>query len=304
MGSAQVERPSVSGDWVVWRGFDLDLEAVDLATGQRRALVSPDGGAQPLTASLDGTRVAWLMTRPDSAGHLRAPAVEVGDLGGDRLKVWTDSPSLGGDGPPDVSGDRVVWARWVGPGTAIELYDAVTGRARALTSGGYLDQFPAIDGDRVVFDRRPVASDGADRTDIMLLDLRTGDLRKLNPHQGPRQGNPDISGHIVAWDDATDGRSNVVYRDLSTGRFVNATLDRGHVEFGPRVSGDWIVWEDDMGLEGEDIRSYDIRTGEESRVTYAPGDQLFPAVDGDRVAWIDRNGFPPRVMEVELSTGP
>ncbi|HKK26457.1 MAG TPA: hypothetical protein VKB18_00010 [Gemmatimonadota bacterium] len=306
VGAAQVERPSVSGDRVVWRGLDLGPEAADLRTGERRVLVPVGDSGQAPSGAIDGSRVAWVMARSDAAGDRLPRIVEAGDLGGGPRELATDPRTVRGDRRPDVSGDRIVWARLLDSGnSAIYLYDASTGEVSALTDGTCRDLNPAIDGDRVEFDRlRDAATASGRRTDIMLLDLGSGELRKLNPHEGRNQGGPDVSGDIVAWAENTDGTSDVVYVDLATGRFVNVTRNLGRVAFGPRVSGSRIVWEEARGITGMDIFAYDIRTGRESRVTGASGDQQFPDIDGDRIAWVDNSASPPRIMAAELGPGP
>lgn len=305
VGESQVDYPVLSGDRVVWRGFDLDLEAEDLRTGRRWTVAAADSSGQGLAPALDGTVVAWLVFRPDSAGERRSPVVAVGDIRGDPPKLMTEPPIGFRDGRPDVSRGRVVWSRVLGRDSAVVyLYDVSTGRTRALTGGRYRDRSPRIDGDRVVFERfRDAATASAQRTDIMLLDLGTGRLRKLNPHEGANQGSPDVSGDIVAWAENANGTSDLVYVDLATGRFVNVTRDHGRVTFGPRIAGSRVVWNEEGGLLGQDVYVYNLRTGRKTRLTEASGDQLFPDVGGDRVVWVDAGVSPPRLMSLDLSGG-
>jgi beta propeller repeat protein len=91
------------------------------------------------------------------------------------------------------------------------------------------------------------------------------------------QWHPDVSGDTIAWEDASD-RSIHLY-NLSTGiesRVAISTVTQSY----PAISGSLVAWQ-----EGTGISARNLSIGPAWEVT---PDGQSPAVDGGRIAWVDR----------------
>lgn len=304
---AEGYNPAISGDRVAWQRFTGGpLLVQDLATGQRRVLArGPDTGQVDFPA-ISGSRAAWMLRFVVEPGF--SPIrIALGDVAGEDTTIVSGPDII--DRFPDISPRYVVWQRRGEDDSDILGYDMETGEILPVATGPTFDTEPAVDGERVVFTRRIIVDNASReiRRDIYLFDFTTGETRRLNPNEGPLQGNPDISGDIAVWADNTDGSGDIVYRNLSTGRFVNVTEGGGGGGF-PAISGSLIAWSDTRnsqpGQEGLDenldIFAFDIETGLEIPITTAPGLQDHPDVSGNRVVWEDWSKAPARVFIAEI----
>ena len=209
-----------------------------------------------------------------------------------------------------ISGTRVVYAgfgnghyvhgNWVPANWDIYCYDLKTGKERRLTTSEANQTHPAISGTKVVWqDDRNAGYDiydhWTDNYDIYCYDLTTGKEKRLTA-SAQDQTNPAISGTTVVWE---DGRG--VYRwdihsyDLATGKEITVTPNWWW-QGDPDISGTTVVWDDDRNyVDPEpdddwwmcDIYSYDLATGEESRLTTSTTAR-YPAISGTRVVYQDK----------------
>jgi beta propeller repeat protein len=301
-------RATVSGSRVAWTastGAGIGVEVRDLESGRSWEIAPSPGSSQAEVPSVDGDRAAWMEFLQDTAAHGRSRVMLADPLGTKPVAVTSGDHY---DRWPDISGDRVAWERLdlASRTQRILVYDARTGRTTRIPPGAAgvsQDLQPAISGDRVVFERVTDPGGGAGHvTEVMLYDLSTGKLEALNPRAGSTQGEPDISGDMVAWLDATDGTARLVYEDLATGRVVRVTGERARPNW-PRVSGSRIVWQDSRYGDQSDIYEYDLRTGEEKRVTYDWSDQKYPSVSDRWLVWWDL-GRHPQIIALKLPVGP
>lgn len=297
--------PSISGSRVVWQE-------------------STQGGGALLGASLDAPAPRRLF-RPGDTIHLAFPAIDGNLMAWERRNVST-RPTTSGitigdfeDGPdttlargafrdrrPDVSGSLVVWERRQDATSRVLVHDVSTGETTVVGEGDGFDTQPKVDEGRVVFTRRRTV-EGETQQDIMLFDTASGELDRVNSTEGRRQGNPDISGDIVVWADATDDTPDIVYRDLSSDEFVVVTGKEARPRF-PAVSGSRIVWEDARNADpaastteqDTDIYLFDIRTDDEVRITSHPSRQQLPDISGTRVVWQDQRNAEFEVFWTEI----
>ncbi len=283
---------------------DTDGVVVDnLASGATWVIPASNDSASPAQAAVGGDHVVWTELRYDSRGAFRSTRVLVADARGGHPVIVGGGIGVN-DAWPAISRDLVVWERSVADvhGTRIRVHDLRAGTTVTVpASGDASDSFPAVSGNRVVFERT-TTDGGSRRTDVLLYDSGTGELRRLNPHVGSRQGNADIDGDIVTWVDATGGTADVVYRSLATGRFVDITPGDGHADW-PRVAGSRIVWGDRRYGDQSDIYEYDLRTGSEKRVTFDPVDQQYADVSDHWLVWSEK-GRSWRIVALRLPVGP
>ncbi len=139
--------------------------------------------------------------------------------------------------------------------------------------------------------------------DVFLLDLDTGEIKQLTTEEHA-QMYPRIYGDIVVWLDARHqppeihpSSRDVYALDLKTGKETRITADTT-AEGYMAVSGDYIAWTDTRHADinvashasndsvyNNEIYVYDLKTGEERRITTSPLNDQCPAIDGDIITW-------------------
>jgi beta propeller repeat protein len=102
------------------------------------------------------------------------------------------------------------------------------------------------------------------------------------------QGAPRVSGHVVVWEDNSQGTWDILARDLdtlNTFAVYRGPADQRH----PAIDGDLVVWEDnrngDWDIYGARIVVPNDTAGPAFAVYAAPGDQTSPAAGGNHVVW-------------------
>ena len=156
--------------------------------------------------------------------------------------------------PTDLSEERSVG---IGPDGEVYLANVRTGEMRQLTDDGHWKSRPVISGDTVAWTDQSgeiETHDDDSRTargladDIFVLDLNTGERRRITEVPAKRHG-LQISGNRLVWQDNRN-------------------------EFGEHYTH-------------YDIYAYDLEADEEIAVAVAPGAQHWVAIEGDRVVWAD-----------------
>ena len=156
--------------------------------------------------------------------------------------------------PTDLSGERSVG---IGRDGEVYMANVRTGEIRQLTNDGDRKSQPVISGDTVAWtdqSRQIETHDNNSRAarsladDIFVLDLNTGDRRRITEVPAKRSG-LKISGKRLVW---LDNRN----------------------EFGEHYTH-------------RDIYAYDLEADEEIAVAVAAGAQHWVAIEGDRVVWVD-----------------
>ena len=113
------------------------------------------------------------------------------------------------------------------------------------------------------------------------------------------QGNPDIYGDRIVWQDSRNGGSgyswdptgnwDIYMYDLSTSTETQITTNNSTQKL-PAIYEDRIVWEDNRNGNW-DIYMYDLSTSMETRITANESNQSEPAIYEDKIVWQDdRNG--------------
>ena len=177
---------------------------------------------------------------------------------------------------------------------------------------------PAIHGNRVVWasvDRdeyeslRSLTKVLLPNWDIFLLELDTGEVRQITTEEHA-QTRPRVFGDTVVWLDARHDddyfnprRFDVYAYDLSTGQETRLTSTTSAEDNDLSISGNLVVWTDqryvpentsypsNSGDYNNEIYAFDLSTGEEIRVTTNPGNDHYPVVDGNRIAWLRQWGY-------------
>lgn len=103
-----------------------------------------------------------------------------------------------------------------------------------------------------------------------------------------QQGNPDVSGNIVVWQDSRNGNLDIYALNLTTGEEMRITTDPSN-QSSPRISGNLIAWRDERNKQPNDsnydIYGYDLKTRQEFIIANNLAEENLIGVDGNQVAF-------------------
>jgi beta propeller repeat protein len=154
---------------------------------------------------------------------------------------------------------------------------------------------PVVSGDRVVFSE----------IGILLTNISTGSTVQLTNRDDAtlpvselkHNQNPWIDGDRTVWTEHGGG----FYSSVSGGRVVLLNLTSGERQYVPagmpgnqsypRISGDYLIWRDyrNEGRDYPDLYLFDLRTGNETRLTAPKTLRGIPYIQGDSVFWEEKN---------------
>ena len=214
--------------------------------------------------------------------------------------------------PTDLSGDRVVG---IGRDGEVYLANVRTGEMRQLTNDGRRKRRPVISGDIVAWtdqSREVETHDNNSRAargladDIFVLDLNTGETRRITEVPAKRSG-LKISGKRLVWlDNRNEFGEHYTHRDiyaydLEADEEIAVAVAAG-AQHWVAIEGDRVVWADNrnsaiLGTDRSgcfqcpdnrfDIYLYDFTTGDELVLDDSGANNTMPDIHGDRVVWRD-----------------
>jgi len=219
--------------------------------------------------SIDGDIVAWHDERDGAEiyGYDLSTSSEF-YIGGD----YSDSP--------DVSGNTVVWHRFIGGERDIYGYDISTGQTSVICDAAGRQDYAAIDGNVVVW------SDYRNSTwDIYGRDLTGGGEFPICdlPSEAAL---PEVDGGIVVWSDDRNGNSDIFGYNLSTHTEFTICTDPAD-QWYPTICENLVVWWDSR-QGGSDIYAYDLLTQQEQTITTGKTLARQAVTNGRYVFWIDQ----------------
>lgn len=302
--------PLVSGDRVVWQGYDgTDSEIFTWRAGDAEPTRITYDSLTEGEIVISGDRVAWEIWNGSDYDILTWQDGDVAptqltydstwtydidpDVSGNRV-VWAANYEIftwkagdaaptqltdgsGGASEPRVSGDRVVWQGYDGEDYEIFTWRAGDAGPTRLTDNALADCYPQVSGDRVAWMTRRLPADECNLYTCMVGDP-TPTLLAENVPQQPESLR--VSGDRVVW------RS--VDAEVFTWRSGDAEptqLSTGGGAGPAEVSGDRVVWQ---AYDGTDWDIFTWKAGDAvpTRVTddYSSY-ELGPAVSGDRIVW-------------------
>jgi beta propeller repeat protein len=151
-----------------------------------------------------------------------------------------------------------------------------------LTDSPTTETFPSVSGNRVVWVDQRTSSSRV----IVMLDLATGDTTSLTP-ESEASTLPTLDGDRVIYARIPPaGNWPLLVYDLTTG--VETPFATAGEYLLPRLalSGHRAAWHDNRN-NNWDIYTFDFNTNMETRLTTDTSSQLWPAIFGDRVTWMD-----------------
>lgn len=239
--------------------FDLETSKMQQLTIEEHAQTSP---------RIFGNTVAWLDARNQPTNQYPLPFdIYALDLKTNKERRITTNSTVEGYTQLAISGNFVVWTDMRHadaevtnhPSNApdynneVYIYDLATNQERRLTTAQGNDQYPAIDGKRVVWLRQ----ESYQKADVFMYDLEN-ELETQISHGGYAYSNPSISGSRIVWTDASSSNGNtnndvivngqlpgsvIVLFDLTTQKETLITpIEEWKVWLWPVIHGNHIVY--------------------------------------------------------------
>ncbi len=263
--------PEVSGDRVVWQGYDGSDPDIYTWTPASGTVQVTNDAAQETWPLVSGNRVVWW------------------GYDGSDLEVFTWTPAGGtvritdnayDDSFGGVSGDRVVWRGEDGSDSEVFTWTPAGGTVQ-LTNNTYDDSGVEVSGDRVVWG-------GADG--VFTWTPAGGTVQPTNSSSGFY---PEVSGDRVVWM-GEDGSDIEIFTWTPAGGTVQVT-NNGYDDWVDGVSGDRVVWSAEDGSDYE-VFTWTPASGV-TQLTANDHYDFLPQISGDRIVWLQAEGL----IEVEFA---
>jgi beta propeller repeat protein len=258
--------PQVSGDKVVWHGYDGNDWEIFYYDGST-VIQLTDNESSDVFPQISGDKVVWAGS--DGADD------EIFLYDGSTVTQLTDNAHE--DGHPRISGDKVAWHGWDGNDYEIFYYDGTT--VTQLTDNGFNDEYPEISGGNVVW----TGYDGWPQ--IFIYDGAAVTQLTDNDYQDYY---PMVSGNNVVWtaESAANGTAEIFLYD---GSAIAQLTDNSYNDYDPWISGDKVVWAGRSGPEGtQEIFLYDGSTV--TQLTDNDFEDYDPRIFGRNVVWSGNSG--------------
>jgi len=261
--------PQVSGNNVVWEGFDGNDYEIFLFDGATTSQLTSNS-SQDHQAHVSGDNVVW---RGEFGGD-----VEI--LLYDGVSTSNVSNSVGNDHRPQVSGDNIVWYGEDTAGTGdddIFFYDGAT--VTNISNHTFNDRYPTISGDRVAW----IAGPGGE-SQVFYYDGTT--TTQLTSGTAQNDG-AWVSDTLVTWwgSEVTEDDDIFTYDGSTLTNLTNTPLIKDDVA---RSSGNHVAWNAGALGDDDEIFLYDGSTT--TQITSNSYDDWNVRIDGDNMAWMGRVG--------------
>ena len=230
------EWPMIWGDNIIWeyRGFpETNIYLYNLQTGGP-VQITPDGSSQRI-GGIWQDRIVWADYRHAD------PSIYLYNITTGTERKVVDLVK-GGYGPPDISGDKIVFTDDEDEDfdSEVYLFDLSIDEKRSISGHSYSNEYPRISGDFVVYEEEH----SIDKTLVKVKDLTGEYIRTLSPNIDKYLTNVDIHDNRIVWGDTRDGNYEIYLYDLDTGIEKQIT-DNTPLDHNVRIHGDRLVWSGD-----------------------------------------------------------
>jgi beta propeller repeat protein len=165
------------------------------------------------------------------------------------------------------------------------MYDLSTSKETQITTNESQQDYPAIYGDKIVWQDYRNGNSSWSKTDIYMYNLSTSTETQITTSGSA--SDPKIYGDRIVY---VNGSQIYMY-DLSTSKETKVTAYESTRQDNPAIYGDRIVWVDERN-RNVDIYMYNISTHTETQITSNKSGLSYPAIYGDRIVWSDsRNEY-------------
>ncbi len=218
-GSNNKEGPQISGDNVVWQGYDGNDYEIFFYNGSSVTTLT-NNAYDDINPEIDGDNIVW--------HGLDGTDYEIFLYNGSNVTTITNNNYS--DHSPKISGNNIVWHGLNGTDWEIFFYDGST--VTTLTDNSYDDSNPEISGSNVVWH----GLSGVD-WEIFFYDGSTVSTITIN---AVSDRFPQIDGNNIVWQ-SSDGIDEEI--NLFDGNSIIKLTDDTEKEVGyPQISGNKIVW--------------------------------------------------------------
>ena len=266
---ASQEKPSISGDYIVWqddRDGNWDIYLYQRSTTTTTQLTN-DTGDQWLPI-VRGNHVAWY---DDSNGRTNIVLYDIA-AGAVKATIDADAKTTIPDGAtgfkPALSEKYVAWIEEADE--RAWYYDIADETKMPVSGTGLRHSWPSLYGSQIAWECY-LDRTGIQDPEIYLMDLDNPSGGEQQITNAPNyQVSPALSGNIIAWEDMQDGPRGIYMYDLATGgeeMSVFAPEDINDEQLYPAVSGNTVAWQRGTGVNSN-IYIF----------VYEPGAQVEPVV--------------------------
>ncbi len=263
--------PQVSGDRLVWYGYDgSDYNVYTWALGDSSPTSVSDNTLDDYSPQVSGDRVVWYGY---DGSDFEIYTWALGDSSPTQITDNTIS-----DYSPQVSGDQVVWYGYDGSDYEVYTWTLGDSSPTQITGNTYDDYSPQVSGDRVVW----YGSDGSDDEIYTWVVGDSAPTQLTNNATGDHYA--QVSGDRVAWV-GYDGSDYEVYTWALGDSAPTQISDDDLTSESVVISGDRLAW-----WSGWDVYTWALGDSSPTNLTASGGDEWAPQVSGERVVWQASDG--------------
>ncbi|HTY52649.1 MAG TPA: PKD domain-containing protein, partial [Methanomicrobiales archaeon] len=262
-------RARETGRWLAVLALFLLLVALPVASPAQECRISVNTSFDQLYPDISGSRIVW---QDSNDNNLRLFDLSTGIE--TELTAGSNQHTL-----PVIDGPLVAWLENPFAPYQVTLLNLTAGTTRILSASGYS---PDISGDRVIW------QDSGGTPGIALFNSADGSQGMVVT--GPSdQTQPAISGDMVTW--VNGSSSEQIYgKSLSTGDetlVAQTSCSNPPCIIDTAISGNRVAWSDYRDDFDRDLYFTDSGSLVEKLVADYPVDQTSPAIDGDRIVWMN-----------------
>ena len=286
---------AIYGDRIVWTDWrngwynNYDIYMYDLSTYKETQITTSK--SNQMEPAIYGDRIVWM---DDRNGGGREYGQYVGnwdiymyDLSTHKETQITTNES--NQMEPAIYGDRIVWTDGRNGGGwenvrltgnwDIYLYDLSTSTEYQITTNNAMQSFPAIYGDRIVWE-----DNRSENWNIYMYDLSTHQEFQITTNLSYQQ-EPEIYEDKIVWVDHRSGIGNIYMYNISTSKETQITNKLSHsLPMGLDIYNDRIVY---TNHSDQNIYMYDLSTSIETQITTSKSYLGYPKIFSDKILWTD-----------------
>jgi hypothetical protein len=266
----------ISGNNIVWRGFDGNDNEIYLYTNGSTIPLTDNNNIDDFSPNISGNNVSWLGN--DSNDN------EVFFYNGNNTLQLTDNSTI--DTLIDIDNSTLLWHNFDSDDFEIYLYS--NNIITQLTDNNVYDQYAQISGSNVVWQSH-------DENDWE-INLYNGVAIVPLTNNEMDDYFPQISGNHVVWF-GLDGSDYEIY--LYDGNNIVSLTNNETDDFDPQISGNNVVWENNNGNEnGYEIYFYN--GSNTVQLTNSETDDWDPQISNNNVVWQGGDGNDTEIFLAKL----